>query len=76
MSGKNQHVVPHEGDWAVKGAGNGKATVVVTGDEDLLILRQYEGIEFVTPRAFLARLDEARSGRPADSLPDEPAQGA
>ncbi len=26
--GKNQHVVPHNGDWAVKGEGNGKATSV------------------------------------------------
>jgi hypothetical protein len=28
MSGKNQHVVPHGDDWAVKGAGNSKATSV------------------------------------------------
>lgn len=28
MSGKNQHVVPHEGGWAVKGAGNSRATSV------------------------------------------------
>ena len=28
MAAKNQHVVPHKGGWAVKGAGNGKATVV------------------------------------------------
>lgn len=26
--GKNQHVVPHNGEWAVKGAGNIKATSV------------------------------------------------
>ncbi len=24
--GKNQHVVPHDGRWAVKGEGNGRAT--------------------------------------------------
>lgn len=29
MSKKNQHVVPHGDDWAVKGAGNSKATKVV-----------------------------------------------
>lgn len=29
MSKKNQHVVPHGDDWAVKGAGNSKATRVV-----------------------------------------------
>lgn len=28
MSKKNQHVVPHDGNWAVKGAGNSKATSV------------------------------------------------
>ncbi|WP_421933938.1 DUF2188 domain-containing protein [Phenylobacterium sp.] len=28
MSGKNQHVVPHGGNWAVRGAGNSKATSV------------------------------------------------
>lgn len=28
MSGKDQHVVPHADGWAVKGAGNEKATAV------------------------------------------------
>ena len=28
--GKNQHVVPHPDGWAVKGAGNSKATKVTT----------------------------------------------
>jgi hypothetical protein len=28
MSGKNQHVVPHEGGWAVRGEGNSRATSV------------------------------------------------
>lgn len=28
MSKKNQHVVPHGDDWAVKGAGNGKPTSI------------------------------------------------
>lgn len=26
--GKNQHVVPHEGGWAVRGKGNSRATSV------------------------------------------------
>lgn len=26
MSGKNQHVVPHNGEWAVRGAGNSRVT--------------------------------------------------
>lgn len=29
MSKKNQHVVPHGKDWAVKGAGNDKVTKIV-----------------------------------------------
>lgn len=29
MSKKNQHVVPNGSDWAVKGAGNSKATKIV-----------------------------------------------
>ena len=28
MTGKNQHVVPHQDAWAVKGAGNQRATSV------------------------------------------------
>jgi putative PIN family toxin of toxin-antitoxin system len=32
------------------------ATVIVTGDLDLLVLRSYRGIEIVTPRDFLSRL--------------------
>lgn len=27
--GKNQHVVPHNSEWAVKGAGNSKPTKIV-----------------------------------------------
>jgi len=29
MPKRNQHVVPHDGAWAVKGAGSARATVVV-----------------------------------------------
>jgi Uncharacterized protein conserved in bacteria (DUF2188) len=28
MSKKNQHVVPHDGNWAVRGAGNQRVTSV------------------------------------------------
>lgn len=28
MVGKNQHVVPHSGGWAVRGAGNSRASSV------------------------------------------------
>ncbi|WP_426221702.1 DUF2188 domain-containing protein [Pseudomonas sp. DWRC2-2] len=41
MSKKNQHVVPHGNDWAVKGAGNSKATKVVgTQAEAIKIARE------------------------------------
>lgn len=34
--GKNQHVVPHGEDWAVKGTGNGKATIVVDTQKEAI----------------------------------------
>lgn len=41
MSGKNQHVVPHEDKWAVKGEGNDKATrVTETKQEAINIARE------------------------------------
>lgn len=41
MSGKNQHVVPHGNDWAVKGEGNSKPTAIVdTQREAIEIARE------------------------------------
>ena len=34
--GKNQHVVPHEKGWAVKGAGSSKATKVVDTQKEAI----------------------------------------
>lgn len=34
--GKNQHVVPHNNRWAVKGAGNDKATKVVDTQKEAI----------------------------------------
>lgn len=36
MSNKNQHVVPHGNDWAVKGAGNSRATKVVPTQKEAI----------------------------------------
>lgn len=36
MFGKNQHVVPHAGGWAVRGAGNGRATSVHDTQRDAI----------------------------------------
>lgn len=35
----------------------GKADLIVTGDEDLLVLKKFRGIEILSPRKFLERLD-------------------
>ncbi|MCW1734139.1 DUF2188 domain-containing protein [Seramator thermalis] len=34
--GKNQHVVPHKGGWAVKGSGNSKVTKVTSTQEQAI----------------------------------------
>ena len=36
MSGKNQHVVPHANGWAVRGAGNSRATSVHDTQRDAI----------------------------------------
>lgn len=36
MTKRNQHVVPHEGKWAVKGAGAKKATKVFDRQSDAI----------------------------------------
>lgn len=36
MSGKNQHVVPKDGNWAVKGAGNDRATKTFDRQSDAI----------------------------------------
>jgi uncharacterized protein len=42
-----------EDDAVLSAAIEGRADAIVTGDADLLVLEQYEGIAMVTPRAFL-----------------------
>jgi putative PIN family toxin of toxin-antitoxin system len=48
-------------DWVLTAAVAGGAEVIVTGDPDLLVLGAHEGIEIVSPRQFLERID--REGR-------------
>src|SRR5574341_654224 len=50
-------------DMFIEAAWVGKAEVVVTGDKDLLTLKKFETVRFITPRAFLELLDQAQ---PAD----------
>jgi uncharacterized protein len=35
-----------------------EADAIVTGDQDLLVLGSYEGIDIVSPRSFLERLGQ------------------
>jgi putative PIN family toxin of toxin-antitoxin system len=43
-------------DMLIEAALAGNAEYLVTGDEDLLVLKKYESVRMVTPRAFLAAL--------------------
>lgn len=43
-------------DWVLATAMTGKVDVIVTGDEDLLILKNHAGIPIFSPRDFLSRL--------------------
>ena len=44
-------------DWVLATAIAGKADVIVTGDEDLLVLKQHADIPIISPRLFLEGLD-------------------
>jgi uncharacterized protein YdaT len=54
MAGKNQHVVPHQEGWAVKGAGNTRATSVHQTQKQAIDagrrIAQNQGSELVTHR--------------------------
>lgn len=39
----------------------GEVDYIITGDEDLLILKKYQGIEIVTPREFVEIFNEQRT---------------
>jgi putative PIN family toxin of toxin-antitoxin system len=43
----------------IEAAVAGAAQMIVTGDEDLFVLKQFEGVAMVTPRVFLNKLDRA-----------------
>ncbi|MCL4487043.1 MAG: putative toxin-antitoxin system toxin component, PIN family [Chloroflexi bacterium] len=43
-------------DMLIEAALAGNARYLVTGDEDLLVLKNYEAVRIVTPRTFLAAL--------------------
>lgn len=45
--------VDADDDKCLAAAVEGRATLVVTGDPDLLTIKEYHGVRIVTPRAFL-----------------------
>ena len=45
-------------DKVLEAAVAGRADVIVSGDDDLLVLSPFEGIPIVIPSVFLAMLDE------------------
>ena len=52
--GKNQHVVPHDGDWAVRGAGNDRVTSIHRTQAEAIeagrAIAQNQGSELVIHR--------------------------
>ena len=42
-------------DWVLATALSSQATLIITGDDDLLSLGSFAGVEIVTPRQFLER---------------------
>jgi uncharacterized protein len=44
-------------DWVLATALAGRAEAIVTGDEDMLALKNHRGVRILTPRAFLEWLD-------------------
>lgn len=43
----------------IEAAVAGNAEYVVSGDQELLVLKKFEQVRFVTPSAFLEALDKA-----------------
>jgi PIN domain len=44
-------------DFVLAAAIEGRANVIVTGDEDLLILEEHQGVAILTPRKFLDAIE-------------------
>jgi putative PIN family toxin of toxin-antitoxin system len=52
-------------DWILATAVTGRCACLVTGDQDLLVLEEYEGIGIVTPSAFWRLESSSGPGSPA-----------
>jgi putative PIN family toxin of toxin-antitoxin system len=47
-------------DWVLATALAGNANIILTGDNDLLVLKTFQGIRILSPRQFVEILDEQK----------------
>jgi len=46
-----------EDDWVLATALTGHGEIIVSGDKDLLVLKQFQGIKIISPRQFVEWID-------------------
>jgi len=44
-------------DWVLATALAGGAEILVSGDKDLLVLKEFQGVKILSPRQFVERMD-------------------
>jgi putative PIN family toxin of toxin-antitoxin system len=44
-------------DWVLATALTGHGEIIVSGDKDLLVLKQFQGIKIISPRQFIGLID-------------------
>ena len=47
-------------DWVLATALAGHSDIIVTGDKDLLVLKQFQGIKILSPRQFVEWMDRQK----------------
>jgi putative PIN family toxin of toxin-antitoxin system len=47
-------------DWVLATALAGRSEMIVSGDKDLLVLKQFQGIRILSPRQFIELLDRRK----------------
>jgi putative PIN family toxin of toxin-antitoxin system len=47
-------------DWVLATALAGHSEIIVTGDKDLLVLKQFQGIKILSPRQFVEWMDRQK----------------
>jgi putative PIN family toxin of toxin-antitoxin system len=44
-------------DWVLATALTGHSEIIVSGDKDLLVLKQFQGVKIISPRQFIELID-------------------